>query len=143
MNGKSETERDHSGYSKTIKVTGWVFAIIAAVISVAAFFSIMAEPAEDTGETMSVGERIAERKVFAGLIIFPFGGYLLGMALAVLLAPKSYLLSSDGKKWMDMVGTKTVGSARVVSLIFVLFGVALLGFMGLALLTDDFKKPLF
>jgi hypothetical protein len=130
-----------SRYTSVIKFSSWAGGAIAAIISVFAFFVLMVQ-----GEGPEAAEQIGrsrERSPIAGLIMLPVGGYMLGMALAVLFAPTSYLLSEEGKAWMEKVGVKNVRSARIVSFIFVLFGIAFLTFFTLALLTDDFKKPLF
>ena len=47
------------------------------------------------------------------------------MALTFLFAPVSFLLGPKGKKWLDLVGTKTVVSARVVCIIFTMVAIGI------------------
>jgi len=135
------SEREKSGsYASVIKFSSWACAAITAIVSVLAFFILMAR-----GDASEVTEQFGgrrERSPITGLVMMPFGGDLLGMALAVLFAPTSYLVSEEGKQWLEKIGVKSVRSARAVSLIFVVFGLSFLTFFTLALLTDDFKKPL-
>ena len=129
-----------SGYASVIKFSSWACALITALVCVYAFFVLMTP-----GDAAEVPEQFGRRRgrsPLTGLLMMPFGGYLVGMALAVLFAPTSYLLSEEGKQWMKKIGVKSVVAARVVSLIFVVFGLSFLTFFALALLTDDFKKPL-
>ena len=142
MNDLHNETQPHRYYTKVIHVSSWVAAVATAILCVLAFMFLMSQP-ETEQITRRAGRGGSERSPVVGLIVMPFGGYLLGMALAVLFAPSSYLTSDEGQKWMKMVGVKTVGLTRVVSLIFALFGIAFLAFFTLALLTDDFKKPLF
>ncbi len=57
-----------------------------------------------------------------GVVLTPFlfaiAGILLGVALACLLAPREFLIGPIGQKWMDLIGTRHVGVARAVCLIF-------------------------
>ncbi len=73
----------------------------------------------------------------------PVGGYLLGMALAILFAPSSFLMSLEGKKWRKQVGTRSERSTRIVAFIFAALGLAFFIGLFLAVITDEFKKPLF
>ena len=134
-----EIETSHR-YTTFIKYASWTGGAITALICIVAFFVLMANG--DNSDVAGQIGRSRERSPATGLILMPVGGYVLGMALAVLFAPTSYLMSKEGKQWMDKVGVKNVGSARVVSLIFVIFGIAFLTFFTLAILTDNFKKPL-
>lgn len=129
-----------SRHAAVITFCAWAGAVVTGLISVLAFF-VMMQDGNGPEVARNVG-RPRERPPIHGLLMLPVGGYMLGMALAVLFAPSTYLLSEEGKKWLDLVGVKSVGAARIVSLVFVLFGVALLTVLTLALLTDNFKKPL-
>ena len=133
---------EQSNYDTVIKISSWAVAGVTAIVCVIAFIVLSQRP-EAEELTRRVSRRGSGRSPLAGLILMPAGGYLLGMAIAVLFAPSSYLTSRQGKKWMRWVGVKTIGKARVVSLIFVLFGIAFLTFFTLAVLTNNFKESLF
>lgn len=133
----------NSNYSKVIKASSWLFATIIAVIVIKAAFIEFFQDGPDGQAAAGIAGLFAERKNLLVLIMMPVGGCLLGVAVAVLFAPKSYLLSSDGKKWMKLVGTKTIITTRIISLIFALLGLAFFTFWGLAVFTDNFKKPIF
>ena len=113
---------------------------MTGLIALLGFF-VMMQQGNGPEVARNVG-RPRESPPIAGLVMLPMGGYMLGMAIAVLFSPSTYLLSEEGKKWLDLVGVKSVGAARIVSLIFVLFGLAFLALLTLALLTDNFKRPL-
>ncbi|MCA9058802.1 MAG: hypothetical protein KDA85_09890 [Planctomycetaceae bacterium] len=60
-------------------------------------------------------------------ILFGVGGWILGFSLAVLFAPKSYLQSPAARKWLGVVGTNSISTARAVcavvaSLAMIFFG---------------------
>ena len=138
----SENEPQSHYYDTVIKVSSWALAAITAIVCVIAFIVLAFQPdAEEL--TRRTGRRGSGGSPLAGLILMPMGGYILGTAMAVLCAPTSYLTSKHGKKWMRWVGVKTVGLARLVSLIFVLFGIAFLTFFALAVATNNFKESLF
>jgi len=64
---------------------------------------------------------------------------MLGMVMSIMFAPASYLESEAGQKWMKQVGTKTIGSMRVVCGIASILGLAFLSILTLCLLAGDFS----
>lgn len=62
-------------------------------------------------------------------LIFAASGILWGVALACLFAPRSFLLSPAGAKWMRLIGAKTSFQARFVAAIFTVFATAFFGAM--------------
>ncbi len=46
------------------------------------------------------------------------GGFLYGMAVACLFAPRAYLAGPAGQRWMRLIGTESVAVARVVCFLF-------------------------
>ncbi len=65
-------------------------------------------------------------------------GYILGMSLAFLFAPTSFITGESGKKWMEMVGTKSVGSARAVCATVALLAAGFFGVLAWAAATNNF-----
>lgn len=145
-------------YARVIKWSSWVFAILAGLVALTCFITLEMRPDDEPAAPPSgaslhqvtpadpadTGGRARERQdSLYTLVLLPCGGYLLGMAVAVLFAPSSFLSSESGRRWLEMVGTKQIWTARVVAAIFTLFGLAFLTFLLLATLTNNFKQPLF
>lgn len=134
--------KDPAGYVKTVKILSWGFAIFTGILAV--FVAVMVVGGVfSTDQGGGVAEKVSDTKALAGLVFLPIGGYVMGMAIAIVFAPAAFLECPEGKRWMRKVGTKSITAARVVALVFALFATSFLTFLVLALLTDDFKKPLF
>jgi hypothetical protein len=76
--------------------------------------------------------------VLQGVVISLIGPSLLylfaGVALGCLVAPSDFLLSPAGVKWMELIGTKNVTGARLVCVLVVLAGSAVMVGIGAALM---------
>jgi uncharacterized protein YacL len=76
------------------------------------------------------------------LILFPivFGviGVIIGSAVACLVAPQAFLTGPVGQKWMKLIGTNSVTTARVVCAALIIAIVGLLP--GLAVYAAFLKK---
>ena len=124
-----EPEERHP-FSTAITVTCWIFAVLGAIVGTGItiyIFMYQQEQAEDDTKAALL------MPLFLGV-----AGYLLGMSLAFLFAPSSFLLSPAGKKWLDMVGTKTTGSARVICVIVALLAIGLFTLLIWAALSGNF-----
>ena len=77
------------------------------------------------------GERVTGKMLLLSPLIFGAMAYMVGLAFAFLFAPTAYLESESGQKWLSMVGTKTITSARVVC--GILAGLALWLFIAIAI----------
>jgi hypothetical protein len=58
-------------------------------------------------------------------------GLFFGVAVACLFAPRDFLEGPVGSRWMRMIGTKSVGAARLVCLVVALAPWALVGWVAL------------
>lgn len=123
---EAEPPETKDRYSMIIQIAAWTGAIFVGLLSVAALFVTMTD---DDGD----------RPPIAGFLMMPVGGYLMGMAAAVLFAPTSYL-EGPGKQWVEKIGTKSIKTARIVALVFTLIAMAFFGFLLAALLTNNFKN---
>lgn len=119
-------------YGKFVTSSSWVMAVVSGLVMAAALIVLISKD----------GFGGVRPRAFAGFGIIPVGGYMLGMTMSILFAPASYLESEAGQKWMKQVGTKTIGSMRVIAGIFSVLGLAFMIVLALCLITDDFKKPL-
>lgn len=62
--------------------------------------------------------------IFAGPAIFGSMGILIGVAGAALFAPREFLTGPLGRKWMALIGTRSVLVARIVCGVLLLFPLA-------------------
>lgn len=115
-------------YSKVIAVSSWLGATLGAILGICILVFLF----------NNVETRKEMKAAFAAPLLLGGTGYLFGMATAFMFASSSFLLGSSGKKWMEMVGTKTVGSARVVCAVFSLLAIGLFSVLVWAALTGNF-----
>ena len=117
-----ESGQRHSAYHKRIILVSSVFGILGAAIGIIASIALAVDAKSG--------------KDIKGVLLTPFmfgaGGLLFGVAVACLFAPRDFLTGPLGKKWMKLIGTKSVLVARIVCLIFGL--VILAPFVGIGLL---------
>lgn len=82
-----------------------------------------------------VASDVKSAKDVKGLLLVPVlygaGGFVFGMALTCLMAPRSFLTGPVGRPWMKLIGTQNVAVARVVCLLFGLLVTAPVVGMGL------------
>jgi hypothetical protein len=86
---------------------------------------------EHHGPPMSARET---QMVLVTPLIFTIGGIAGGLALALLLAPSEFFDGSAGEKWLKLVGTRNIGTARLVCLLIVLVGFGVLSLVAFAVL---------
>lgn len=127
---------------KMFVVAGVVGLILGLVASAIVGFGMAREVDEPKYSDVPVSAQ-ADSPPLLGLIAFPILGGLCGVATAVMFAPASYFTSDRGQAIRKFVGTENVLVARLVCFCLFLFGAGLITFLIIALLTEDFKKPLF
>lgn len=122
-----ETPKPHL-YSKVIATSSYVFAALGVVAGIAVLVFLFSN--------------IESRKdIKLGLmspLLLGGAGYILGMSIAFLFAPTSFITGTSGKKWMDMVGTKSVGAARAVCAAVSLLAAGLFAVLVWAAATGNF-----
>lgn len=91
-------------YSWFVRNTAISLAIVGAVFGIG--FLIMGWAHADTSKKLKVV--ILAPAILAGL------GYCLGVCLTCVVAPADFLRGPQGRKWMKLIGTKSVALARVV-----------------------------
>ena len=98
----------HMAYHKRIVWVGTCFAAVGAALGL-----LM---------SMAVAGDIQTGRDIKGILLAPFlfgvGGFVFGMALMCLFAPRSFLTGPTGAAWMKLIGTKSVVVARIVCLLF-------------------------
>ena len=122
-----EPPRPHR-YSKVIAISSYFFAalgVLAGIVVLVLLYSNI-----ETGEDVKVA--------FMSPVLLGGAGYILGMSLAFLFAPTAFITSESGKKWMDMVGTKSIGAARAVCAAVALVAAGLFGVLVWATATGNF-----
>jgi hypothetical protein len=91
------------------------------IVLVSALFGLLAAGG---GSLYLIQEGNAAQHLDSKLLLAPFlfaaGGLLLGVALACLFAPRRFLESPVGRKWMGLIGTESIFVARLVCLILTL-----------------------
>jgi hypothetical protein len=103
----------HATYHRQIVLTGAACGVLGLVPA----GILMTAMSNEAGGELSVHD-------LAALIAVPLGavavGFCLGVALACLFAPASFLTGPVGRKWMRFIGARSVLSARVVCFFVVL-----------------------
>lgn len=127
---------------KMFVVTGLIGFILGVAVSVIAAFGMAREVEKPEYSDVPVSAQ-ADSPPLLGLIAFPILGGLCGVATGVMFAPASYFKSERGQAIRKFVGTENLLVARLVCFALFLFGAGLITFLIIALLTEDFKKPLF
>lgn len=51
-------------------------------------------------------------------VMYGAGGFVFGMALMCLMAPRAFLTGPVGRPWMKLIGTESVAVARIACLLF-------------------------
>lgn len=90
-------------YSRVMFFITWSCAIVGAIAGTGLILL-----------AASQGERVQKNALLLAPGIFGSLAYSVGIAFAFLFAPTDYLESESGQKWLKLVGTKTIPSARVV-----------------------------
>jgi hypothetical protein len=115
-------------YSKVLTVSSYLFAVIGVLAGIGVLVFLFSN--EESRKDLKIA------------LMSPFllggAGYIFGMSLAFLFAPVSFITGESGKKWMDMVGTKSVVAARAVCAVVALLTAALFGILPWAAATGNF-----
>lgn len=116
-------EDQHLRYQKRITTVATVCGVAGALVGVALLVVLLTG-----GRTDGLGRMVFTPVAFAG------GGYMFGMALTCLFAPRAFLTGPIGRPWMKKIGTKSVTVARIACLIFGLMGTSIAAGIALLLL---------
>jgi hypothetical protein len=58
------------------------------------------------------------RGIVLAPVMYGVGGFVFGMALMCLVAPRAFLTGPVGQPWMKLIGTNSVPVARIACLLF-------------------------
>jgi hypothetical protein len=109
-------------HCRIVRVAG-IFAGIGGLLGIAVSLAAMG--------TIQTGRE------FFGLFLMPIafgcGGFLFGMSLMCMFAPREFLEGPVGRKWMALIGTRNVFAARFVCMLFGLLCMAPIVGLGLLL----------
>ncbi len=101
----------HATYHRRIVGVGGCFAAAGAVLGLVI-------------SVVMAGEAKSGRDI-KGVILMPvmmgLGGFMFGMAVMCLVAPRAFLTGPVGRPWMALIGTQSVTVARVACFLFGLF----------------------
>ena len=119
----ADTEaQHHSRYHKRIVFVGGCFATLGVILGLIT--------------AVVVASDVKSGKDVKGMLLAPVmygaGGFVFGMAIMCLVAPRAFLSGPVGRPWMKLIGTESVLVARIVCLLFGL--VVTLPLVGLGLL---------
>jgi hypothetical protein len=98
----------HANYHKRIVFVGGCFAALGVVLGLLAAAAVASDP-------KSGGDA---RGILLVPVIYGAGGFVFGMAIMCLVAPRAFLTGPVGAPWMKMIGTKDVLMARIACLLF-------------------------
>ena len=101
----------HLTYHKRIVLTAAIFGgiglLLGGLIAIKFAVAMIEKPMN-----ASVGKQIA--LVIACFLGFGFVWSCLGMSISCLFAPRAFLEGPLEKKWMRVIGTKSIGQARAI-----------------------------
>jgi len=100
----------HADYHKRVFLVGCVVGALGLALGLALIALGIAR------EGLSIQAVVDIPKALA----FGAYGFLLGMAVMCLFAPKEFLAGPVGRKWLNVVGTHNMRTARIVCLISIL-----------------------
>lgn len=100
-------EQRQLGYHKRILLVGGCFATLAVIPGVVT----SAVTASQMGSDRQI------RAMMLGSLIFAAAGFVLGVAIMCLVAPRAFLTGPVGRPWMKLIGTKSVLVARIACLL--------------------------
>lgn len=101
----------HATYHRRIVGVGGCFAAVGAILGLV--ISIVMACEAKSGKDI---KRVILMPVMMGL-----GGFMFGMAIMCLVAPRAFLTGPVGRPWMALIGTKSVTVARVACFLAGLF----------------------
>jgi len=100
-------EQRQVGYHKRILLVGGCFAALAVIPGLVTS-AIVASQMESYRQI---------RAMMLGSLIFAAEGFVLGVAIMCLVAPRAFLTGPVGRPWMKLIGTKSVLVARIACLL--------------------------
>ena len=109
----------HTPYHRRIVAVGIVCTIGAGVLGT---IGLVLEGAP-SGRTEDLRTWAAFPLVFAAMSMF------FGVSVSCLFAPRAFLTSPAGRKWLRLIGTENILVARAVCLALMLIGCAAIGLM--------------
>src|SRR5262245_7673674 len=112
----------HARYHRRIVVVGSCFATVGVVFGL--ITSVVLAGGANPGDNV--------RGALLAPALYGVGGFVFGMAVMCLVAPRAFLTGPVGARWMKLIGTKNVLVARVACLLFGL--VVTLPLVGIGLL---------
>jgi hypothetical protein len=83
------------------------------VVIAAAVCGVIVSIAGTVGAVMEKGSKNDLKMLLLAPLIFGIAGILLGVAGTCLMAPNEFLTGPVGRKWMALIGTKSVLVARI------------------------------
>ena len=111
----------HARYHRKIVLVGGCFAAVGVVLGL--ITSVVVASDEKSGNDL--------KGVILAPVMYGAGGFVFGMALMCLVAPRAFLTGPVGQPWMKLIGTESVAVARIVCLLFGLIVTVLLVGIGL------------
>lgn len=118
---------DHERYKKHMSRVATVSAIVGAGLGVLVVAALLL-----TGKIDKV-----IRLLFSP-IMFGVGGYMAGVAVVCLFAPREFLTGPVGKPWMKTIGTKSVTVMRIMCVLIGLFALVMVAAAVLLLVMSAF-----
>jgi hypothetical protein len=112
----------YARYHKRIVFVGGCFAALGAVLGL--ITSVLMASEVKSGRDI--------RGVILAPLLYGAGGFVFGMAIMCLFAPRAFLTGPVGAPWMKLIGTRNVLVARITCLLLGL--VVTLPLVGLGLL---------
>jgi len=112
----------HQRYQKRITTVATACGVVGGLLGVVLVVVYVWQ-----GRTDGLSRMLFAPVAFAG------GGYMFGMALTCLFAPRAFLTGPIGQQWMKQIGTKSVTVARIACLMFGLVGTSIAVGLGVLL----------
>jgi hypothetical protein len=98
----------HAGYHKRIVFVGACFAGVGLVLGL--ITSVLMASAAKSGSEI--------KGILLTPVLYGAGGFVFGMAIMCLVAPRAFLTGPVGAPWMKLIGTRSVLAARITCLLF-------------------------
>ena len=114
-----ESQLDQKYHTRIVRV-GLVFCVIGMIAGGVASVSLANEPDAQTQPT-----KLARLPLLGAAT-----GFLFGLAIMCVFAPRAFMTGPVGQKWMKLIGTKSVLLARFACLVFGVLGLAVMFGLG-------------
>jgi hypothetical protein len=119
--GPEGAETPHANYHQRIVRVSGALAVIGGIVGIAISLAMIGQ--------VQNGKEVRGLFVVPGM--FAVGGFMFGMALMCLFAPREFLDGPAGRKWMALIGTQNITAARIVCFLFGLVVTAAVGAFGI------------